>query len=114
MRTVDYSVSDIGPVVYLDGNDNYKVLDNDLLGTSTLIGTGSNQPGASFLGGGSATNGLIARNTLWNANAAHWFDDIKQVIFEWNTVRPGGVGTRPPPLPLRAACLTRACGERQR
>ena len=55
MRTVDYSVSDIGPVVYLDGNDNYKVLDNDLLGTSTLIGTGSNQPGASFLGGGDAS-----------------------------------------------------------
>ena len=76
MRTVDYSVSDIGPVVYLDGNDNYKVLDNDLLGTSTLIGTGSNQPGASFLGGGSATNGLIARNTLWNANAAHWLDSV--------------------------------------
>ena len=59
MRTVDYSVSDIGPVVYLDGNDNYKVLDNDLLGTSTLIGTGSNQPGASFLGGAIGPDGPL-------------------------------------------------------
>ena len=38
----------------------------------------------------SAKYGLIARNELWNANAAHWFDDIKQVIFEHNTIRPGG------------------------
>ena len=36
----------------------------------TLISTGGNQPGVAQLGGGLATNGIIARNTLWNANAA--------------------------------------------
>ena len=42
-------------------------------------GRPGNQPGAAWLGGGFATNGLIARNTLWNANAAHWLDSVKQV-----------------------------------
>ena len=35
-RSVDFSASDIGPVVYLDGCNNYRIVDNDLLGTSTL------------------------------------------------------------------------------
>jgi hypothetical protein len=78
-RSVDFSASDIGPVVYLDGCNNYRIFDNDLLGTSTLISTGGNQPGVAQLGGGHATNGIIARNTLWNANAAHWLDSVKHV-----------------------------------
>ena len=76
-RSVDFSASDLGPVVYLDGCNNYRIIDNDLLGTSTLISTGSNQPGVAQLGGGLATNGIIARNTLWNANAAHWLDSVE-------------------------------------
>ena len=57
----------------LGGNDNYRILDCDLLGTAIIIHTGGSEEG------GSATNGYIARNMLWNANAAHWFDGIKQV-----------------------------------
>ena len=38
---------------------------------------------------------LLTKISFWHvrmtaANAAHWFDDIKQVIFEHNTIRPGG------------------------
>ena len=36
--------------------------------------------GHGFNNGGSAKNGIVAHNKLYNANAAHWFDDIKQVI----------------------------------
>ena len=73
--------------------------------------------GHGFNNGGSAKNGIVAHNKLYNANAAHWFDDIKQVIppvpfftrfdhlspiftpffplfaqviFEHNTIEPGG------------------------
>lgn len=73
-------------MIYLDGNNNYKIYENDLLATGIVIHTG----GHGLNQGGSAMNGIVARNTLWNANAAHWFDDIKQVIFEHNTIRPGG------------------------
>lgn len=58
----------------------------DLLGTGIIIHTGNHGVNQ----GSSAKFGYIARNTIWNANAAHWFDDIKQVIFEHNTVRPAG------------------------
>ena len=64
--------------MYLDGNTNYKIVDNDLLATAIVIHTG----GHGLHQGGAARYGLIARNMIWNANAAHWFDDIKEVIFE--------------------------------
>lgn len=86
-RLANFSRADVGEVVYLDGCNNYKVVDNNLLGTGIIIHTG----GHGYNGGDSATNGIVARNMLWNANAAHWFDDIKQVIFEYNTVRPAGI-----------------------
>lgn len=85
-RVANFSREQIGDVVYLDGNDNYRIVECDLLGTGIIIHTG----GHGTKNGGSARNGYIARNTLWNANAAHWFDGIKQVIFEWNTIRPAG------------------------
>ena len=87
-RLADYNAKDLGEVVYLAGNDNFKILDCDLLGTNIIIHTGRN-PGVQP----SATNGIIARNVLYNANAAHWFDDIKQVIFERNRILPGGTTT---------------------
>ena len=40
--------------------------------------------GHGFNNGGSAKNGIVAHNKLYNANAAHWFDDIKQVILSNN------------------------------
>ena len=40
--------------------------------------------------GGFARYGRVARNEIWNGNAAHWFDDIREVIFEGNTIRPAG------------------------
>ena len=85
-RLTNFSRGDVGEVVYLDGTNNYKILDNDLLGTGIIIHTG----GHGLNHGGAATNGIVARNTIWNSNAAHWFDDIKQVIFEHNTIRPSG------------------------
>ena len=69
--------------MYLDGNTNYKIVDNDLLATAIVIHTG----GHGLHQGGAARYGLIARNMIWNANAAHWFDDIKEVIFEVSAVR---------------------------
>jgi hypothetical protein len=86
LSTVDFTRTDVGSVVHLDGCSNWKGLDCDLLGTGVVLGTGS----AVANHGASATWGVAARNTLWNANAAHWFDSIKQVIFEYNTIRPGG------------------------
>jgi hypothetical protein len=79
-------------VVYLAGMRNYDILDCDLLGSWIIIRTGSS-PGAGGWPGaeGSARYGRIARNKLWNANAAHWFDDIKEVIFEENVIQPSGV-----------------------
>ena len=38
----------------------------------------------------SCQNGIIAHNELYGGNAGHWFDDIKQVIFEHNVIKPGG------------------------
>ena len=34
--------------------------------------------------------GVIARNKIWNANAAHWFDNAHEIIFEHNIIRPAG------------------------
>ena len=85
-RFANFSRAQVGEVVMLAGNDNYQILDCDLLGTGIIIHTGGH--GASQ--GGSATNGVVARNMLWNANAAHWFDGIKECIFEWNNVQPAG------------------------
>ena len=102
-RLANFSRGQVGEVIYLDGNTNYKIVENDLLATGIVIHTG----GHGFNNGGSAMNGIVARNTLWNANAvrsflsfceftpktlctnpklllllsqAHWFDDIKQVV----------------------------------
>ena len=80
-RTANFDVSDLGDVLYLAGNRNYDVLDNDLLGTYIIIHTGA---------GLMARYGRVARNEIWNGNAAHWFDDIREVIFEQNTIRPAG------------------------
>ena len=54
----------------LAGNSGYRITDCDLLGTAIIIHTGTH--GASS--GSPARYGYIARNTLWNGNAAHWFD----------------------------------------
>ena len=70
----------------LAGNSGYQITDCDLLGTAIIIHTGTH--GASS--GSPARYGYIARNILWNANAAHWFDGIKEVIFEYNEIKPGG------------------------
>ena len=32
-----------------------------------------------------ARYGLVARNRIWFGSTVHWFDQIKQVIFEENT-----------------------------
>lgn len=72
--------------MFLDGNTNYKIIDNDLLATGITIHTGNHGTNS----GGPARYGYIARNMIWNANAAHWFDDIKEVIFEWNKILPAG------------------------
>ena len=85
-RLANFSRADVGAVVYLNKNDNYRIVDNDLLGSAIIIHTG----GHGVTQGGSATYGVVARNMLWNANAAHWFDGIKEVIFEYNTIRPAG------------------------
>ena len=71
------------------GCNNYKIQHNDLLGTAIIIHTGGhglNQGIDRHMSldvlmwciGGAATNGIVSHNMLWNANAAHWFDDIKQ------------------------------------
>ena len=66
----------------LAGNSGYSITDCDLLGTAIIIHTGTH--GASS--GSPARYGYIARNVLWNANAAHWFDGIKEVICKSGTV----------------------------
>ena len=91
----------MGEVVYLGGNDNYRIVDCDLLGTGIIIHTGAHgvNQGGTASNGDSHTDlsihllthafthsltplthspGYIARNTIWNANAAHWFSGIKQ------------------------------------
>eukprot|EP00933_Yihiella_yeosuensis_P031758 TRINITY_DN25376_c0_g1_i1.p1 TRINITY_DN25376_c0_g1~~TRINITY_DN25376_c0_g1_i1.p1 ORF type:complete len:802 (-),score=122.38 TRINITY_DN25376_c0_g1_i1:24-2267(-) len=85
-RVANFTQEDIGEVIYLDGCSNFKIFDNDLLGTAIIIHSGLPKAGAS----GSASNGIVARNTIWNGNAGHWFDDVKQVIFEYNSIHPGG------------------------
>lgn len=85
-RLANFTRSQVGEVVYLNANNNYRIIDCDLLGTGIIIHTG----GHGTTQGGGARYGYIARNTLWNANAAHWFDGIKEVIFEYNTIRPAG------------------------
>ena len=100
-RLANFSRGQVGEVIYLDGNNNYKIEHNDLLATGIVIHTGGARPlrnsrqsklrdlsrrcvrvraGHGFNNGGSAKNGIVAHNKLYNANAAHWFDDIKQVI----------------------------------
>jgi hypothetical protein len=64
-RLANFSRGQVGEVIYLDGNTNYKIVENDLLATGIVIHTG----GHGFNNGGSAMNGIVARNTLWNANA---------------------------------------------
>ena len=108
-RLANFSRGEVGEVIYLDGNTNYKIVENDLLATGIVIHTG----GHGFNNGGSAMNGIVARNTLWNANAAHWFDDIKQVIFEWNRIQPGGAemswGNNSALLAQRRCCCCCCC-----
>ena len=67
-RLANFSRGQVGEVVYLDGNTNYKIVDNDLLATAIVIHTG----GHGLNQGGAARYGYIARNMIWNANAAHW------------------------------------------
>lgn len=63
-RSAQFAMSQLGEVVYLAGNRNYDIVDNDLLGSNIIIHTGAN-PGTA----GSARYGRIARNELWNVNA---------------------------------------------
>ena len=85
-RLANFSHMSSGEVVMLAGNSGYQITDCDLLGTAIIIHTGTH--GASS--GSPARYGYIARNVLWNANAGHWFDGIKEVIFEYNEIKPGG------------------------
>ena len=81
-RFANFSHMSSGEVVMLAGNSGYSITDCDLLGTAIIIHTGTH--GASS--GSPARYGYIARNVLWNANAAHWFDGIKEVICKSGTV----------------------------
>ena len=45
MRSAQFTYTDLGEVVYLAGNTNYAITDNDLLGSYIIIHTGRN-PGS--------------------------------------------------------------------
>ena len=45
MRSAQFTHTDLGEVVYLAGNTNYAITDNDLLGSYIIIHTGRN-PGS--------------------------------------------------------------------
>ena len=66
-RLANFTRTEVGEIIYLDGNTNYKIVDNDLLATGITIHTG----GHGLNQGGPARYGYIARNMIWNANAAH-------------------------------------------
>ena len=42
-RLANFSRGQVGEVIYLDGNTNYKIYENDLLATGIVIHTGGQQ-----------------------------------------------------------------------
>ena len=60
----------------IDGVKNFEITDNDLYSAWISIGNGHFQTNASF--------GNVARNKLYSGNAAHWFNQVHQVVFEDN------------------------------
>ena len=65
------------------GGQNFEIIDNDVLGTATIFHTGGGKIGPRGCSSCSITSteryGVIARNKIWNANAAHWFDNAHEV-----------------------------------
>ena len=64
------------PAVLLDGVSSFEVSDCDMYSAWISIGNGHFTTNASY--------GLVARNTLYSGNAAHWFNQVHQVAWEDN------------------------------
>lgn len=79
-RPIDFGLRDIGPLVYL-GSGSYEVVDCDLYASWNLFYSDL---------GASAAFGLIANNRLRSANAAHWFDNIRQGNYSLTLTNIGG------------------------
>lgn len=74
-RVTNFTYSQLGPLIHVFGK-NWEVSDCDLYASDKVFRTDS--PVA-------ARYGLVARNRIWFGSTVHWFDQIKQVIFEENT-----------------------------
>ena len=76
------------------GGQNFEITDCDVLGTATIFHTGGSKIGPRGCSSCDVTSterfGVISRNQIWNANAAHWFDNAHEIIFEHNVIRPAG------------------------
>eukprot|EP01051_Picozoa_sp_SAG22_P014567 SAG22_NODE_1787_length_3579_cov_2.621264_1_plen_688_part_00 len=64
------------PAVRIDGVSSFEVSDCDLYSAWISIGNGHYDTNASY--------GMVARNKLWSGNAAHWFNQVHQVVYEDN------------------------------
>lgn len=85
--------SNVGGLIEL-GGQNFHITDCDLLGSAAIFHTGGGQVGTRGCSNCKVTSterfGVIARNKIWNANAAHWFDNAHEIVFEHNIIRPAG------------------------
>ncbi len=61
----------------IDGVSGFEVSDCDLYSAWISIGNGHFETNASY--------GLVARNKLWSGNAAHWFNQVHQLVYEDNS-----------------------------
>ena len=77
-------------LVYYVPKKNFEITDNDILGTATIFHTGGGKIGPRGCSSCSITSteryGIIARNEIWNANAAHWFDNAHEVSRHQSTL----------------------------
>ena len=61
MRSAQFTYTDLGEVVYLAGNTNYAITDNDLLGSYIIIHTGRNPGSQGTEEGGARRRGRAGR-----------------------------------------------------
>eukprot|EP01052_Picozoa_sp_SAG31_P008707 SAG31_NODE_443_length_15645_cov_51.693169_6_plen_1007_part_00 len=73
-RVSNFTYSQLGPLIHVFGK-NWEVSDCDLYASDKVFRTD---------GPVAARYGLVARNRIWFGSTVHWFDQIKQVIFEHN------------------------------
>ena len=92
-RYANFTIGQGNSIVEL-GGQNFEITDCDLLGTATILHTGGGSTGQRGCSSCAVTSteryGVIARNLIWNANAAHWFDNAHEIIFEHNIIQPAG------------------------